>query len=320
VPFISTNFIDCSTGAILCNGLSAQVVDAPRFVVSGGPRTLTISTQVTAGTQGQPAGRFFFDGNDVDLGQQDLWAQQVRIGAANTGIAPELVLYQPDNGTKQFSVQSGDQTVRVFTSALGTTNQGYLLDTFVNPPFFSTINQSTALMAFYPSTNSGTIGVSTLSFMPPKVVAGAFTSLSTQIVAAANTPLTIAYTNTDLSIGGISFSTTAIVIPFDGVYEIGHSIQLDKSGGGVSPCDFWYRKNGVDVPNSASQTTVAGNAGEVLATVSLILPLAPGDKLELVMASSDATMSAAFFQSTVTTPYTRPAVPSLITNIKCLNY
>ncbi len=152
------------------------------------------------------------------------------------------------------------------------------------------------------------------------LVAGSFISLSTQGQAAADTPFAIAYTDTGFSIGGISFSTTAIVIPTTAVYEINHSVQLDKSGGGVSPCDFWLRNNGVDIPNSASQIVVQGTAGEVLATVSLILPLAANDKVEVVMASSDATMEATFFQSTVTTPYTRPAIPSLITNVKSLNY
>ena len=313
-PTLSTNLILCSTGAILTNGLSAQVVETQSLTINSS----IFSTSTTAGTQAQPAGRLILDGTDLDMGQNDLWAQQVRIGAANTGIAPELVLYQPDNGTKQFSVQSGDRTTRTFTSALGTGNPGYLLDTFVNPPFFSTLNQSTALLAFFPSTNSGTIGISTISVIPP-APAASFFSRSTQSVAI-NTPLVLYHEVAGASVGNsITQSTTAIVIGETGVYNVETSIQLDKPGGGTEIADFWFRKNGIDIPDSASQITIQGSTGEVLANVSIFEAFAAGDKLEVILASPDAAVGATFFQSTVTTPYTRPAIPSVITNIKRLN-
>jgi hypothetical protein len=102
------------------------------------------------------------------------------------------------------------------------------------------------------------------------------------------------------------------------VYDIATSIQFDKSGPGVTAADFWFRKNGTDIPDSASQITIQGNTGECLGNVSIFEQFAAGDKLELVIASADNTLAATFFQSTITTPYTRPAVPSVITNIKKL--
>jgi hypothetical protein len=116
----------------------------------------------------------------------------------------------------------------------------------------------------------------------------------------------------------ITQSTNTLVIGQAGVYDIETSIQFDKSGPGVTAADFWFRKNGVDIPDSASQITIQGNTGECLGNVSIFETFAAGDKLEIVIASADNTLAATFFQSTVTTPYTRPAVPSIITNIKKL--
>lgn len=161
------------------------------------------------------------------------------------------------------------------------------------------------------------ITISSINSKPWPLPAASFYSLSTQVVAA-NTPLPLWMEVPGVSLGGISLSTNAIVVSTSGTYEIQTSIQLDKAGGGTSECDFWFRKNGTDIPDSAYQITVQGTTGETLANVIIFETMAAGDKLEVVIASADNTMAATFFQSTVTTPYTRPAIPSIITNIKLL--
>jgi hypothetical protein len=278
-----------------------------------GLSSIVFSTAGTAGAQTQPAGRLMIGGNDLDLGQQDLWAQQVRIGAANTGITAELILYQPDNGTKQIFVQSSDRTMRIATSALGTTNQGYFLDSFVNPPIFSTINNSTCMMSYFPSTNSGTIGVSTLAVIPPIQVYGGFYSSTSQTVAGANTITPLTYNSQSLNVGGLTYAGSTIVVPIAGTYEITHSIQFDTSSGGTNEAYFWLKKNGTDIPQSASIVSIVNN-GDTLGTISLLDTAAAGDQYAVCMASADANMTAkavgisSFF----------PAIPSLITNIKRL--
>jgi hypothetical protein len=286
-----------------------------------GLSTVTLSTVGTAGTQSQPAGRLVMSGNDLDLGQQDIWCQQIRVGAGNPGgSAPSEVVFYNPNGTlvRSLGLGNNDLTIRVQSTINVGTNNGYILDTTYNPPFFSTIaGTSTALMAVFPSTTAGVFGASTLSFLPPNPAA-AFFSRSTQTVAA-NTPLTLWHEVAGVSLGSaITQSTNTLVIGQAGVYDIETSIQFDKSGGGVTTADFWFRKNGVDIPDSASQITIQGNNNETLGNVSILESFAAGDKLEVVIASADNTLAATFFQSTVTTPYTRPAVPSIITNIKKL--
>jgi hypothetical protein len=259
-----------------------------------------------------------FVNTDLNLGNNDLYAQQIRLGRGQVDNFAEILMYGNDGSTKNLLTGSADRTFRIASSS-APVGPGYVLDTALNAPFFSTINQSTSMMAYFPSSIANTIGVSTISFIPPKVVAGAFISQSTQTVLAADTPLAISYDTATFATGGINFSTTAIVIPAPGIYELSVSIQLDKIGGGTSPCDFWFQKNGTSITNSASRTTVQGNTGEVLATVSIFEPCVANDKIEVLIASSDATMAATFFQSTIT-PYVRPAIPSIIVNAKCLNY
>lgn len=150
-------------------------------------------------------------------------------------------------------------------------------------------------------------------------VFGEFLTTGSVPVAAANTPTVIPLdTNTvgnfvSLNAGGIRVAET-------GLYKLYLSLQLDKSGGGTDPCDFWVRVNGNDVANTASQVTLQGNTGEILGNVSLYLSLNANDTIEIVFASSDASMTATYFPAWVTPgdPYDRPAIPAVIANIQLL--
>lgn len=153
----------------------------------------------------------------------------------------------------------------------------------------------------------------------PVHVFGSFYSTASQTVAAANQDTTLTLNQNPVG-NGMSLNTGAIQVAYPGAYEFTASIQLDKSGGGVSFCDFWFRVNGNDVPDSASQTTIQGTNGEALATVSTIIVLNALDLVNLVFASDDATMTATYFPATTAPPdpYTRPAVPSIIVTVKLL--
>ena len=171
--------------------------------------------------------------------------------------------------------------------------------------------------------NSGSAGtvlrnINTINNTVPFIYGGFFDS-SSHTVTAANTP-TVIPVRSVASKNGIDVSGNGIKVPYTGTYEWIPSIQFDKSGGGVSPCDFWARKNGVDIPSSASQITVQGNNGETLGTVGLIVDMSANDLFELYFASSDNTMTATAFPALTTPgdPYDRPAIPSVILNAKLL--
>lgn len=151
---------------------------------------------------------------------------------------------------------------------------------------------------------------------------GTFSSNVTQLVSNANIPTDISHNTIDVSSGGVDISSNGgIILPVAGDYLISISIQLDKSGGGTTSCDFWLRLNGVDIPRSASQVTVQGTNGETLANVTTISTATAGQVLTVVFASADNTMAATAFPAwtTPTDPYDRPAIPSIITTVRLLN-
>jgi hypothetical protein len=158
----------------------------------------------------------------------------------------------------------------------------------------------------------------------PLFINGAFSDTTTQLQTGgvANTPTAITFNTTDVT-NGISLGTptSRIVVSKAGLYEFIYSIQFDKSGGGTSPVDVWLRKNGNNIPNSASQVVVAGTNGETVLSVPYMLTLAANDFIEVVFASSDATMAVSTFPATTAPPdpFTRPAVPSIITTMKLLS-
>lgn len=157
-------------------------------------------------------------------------------------------------------------------------------------------------------------------FPPTAKLFGSFSLNQTKVVTAANTPTVIPYDTIEASRGITYTNSSQIVIPTKGFYELNWSIQLDKSGGGTSACDIWLRKNGVDIPRSAGQVVVVAQNGETLPFVNYFLYLEAGDHIQVVFASADATMAATYFPawSTPTNPYTRPAIPAIITTIKYL--
>lgn len=317
---VSANTIDTydTTNVIFNSPAVISSLTVSSIVVSGAS-SITLATTATAGPRGQPAGRALWSGQDLDLQGNDLWAQQIKLGATTGSGNNEFQLYNAVGNLNNYwamnwSIQ--DRTVRVQNNEQGT-GFGYMLDTTVNRPLFSTINFSTSLMAFFPSTTASTIGVSTMTVIPPiEFYASAYASTS-QTVLGANTPTEANYTTETINKGGFTVAGSTITVPAPGTYSITHSAQFNTTSGGTNQVDFWIRKNGIDIVNSASKESVSNN-GEVLGTIELIDIASAGDQYGFTFASSDANMQIAFFNSTITTPYTRPGIPSIITNIKRL--
>ena len=151
---------------------------------------------------------------------------------------------------------------------------------------------------------------------PYNATYGQFSSTITQIVLGANTPTPITYNTTEIAFGtkyDTAF-TSRIVVSLAGIYKFAYSIQLDKTGGGTSPVDFFIRVNGNDVPRSTSRTVVVGQNGENFVYCEYILSLGSLSYVEVLMYSPDNTMSAKYFPAVIGPPDV-PEVPSIITTI-----
>lgn len=166
-------------------------------------------------------------------------------------------------------------------------------------------------------------GVSTINSRP-LFINGSFYSTATQLQTGgvANTPTPITFNNTVVSNGiAITGTPSELKVTQTGLYEFAFSCQLDKTGPGVDVCDVWLRKNNIDLPETGSQIVVAGNNGETVLTVPFYLNLAANDVIEVVFASGEATMAITAFPAWTTPgdPYDRPAVPSIIANMKLIS-
>ena len=315
IPILSNSIASISSlnvSSTTANFISASGITTSSITLNG-PSTITLGTAAATGGQGQPAGRGLWTGQDLDLGQNDLWANQVRVGAG-IGVAttnPEIVLYAQNGNTYFLNAGNSDRTWRTYTSASGAGTQGYMLDTIINAPFFSTIGTNLTLQAWFPSSVNSTIGISTLAVATPVDFFCSAYSSTSQTVLAANTPTPINYNTTTINQGGFIVSGSTITVAVAGTYEINYSIQFNTTSGGTNTVDFWFRKNGADIVNSASRVTVANNA-QNLGTISLFDTANAGDTYAAIFESADANMAAGWFPATGTVP----GIPSIITNIK----
>lgn len=156
----------------------------------------------------------------------------------------------------------------------------------------------------------------------PVFINGQFisTTSQTQTGGVANTPTPILFTASGPA-NGISIGSPAseLVVSQTGQYQFIYSAQVDKSGGGTDLVFIWLRKNGTDIPETCTQFSLVGPAGEVGPCVPYILTLTAGDAVEVVFASPDATMTILAVPAS-TSPYVRPAIPGMIAvmNLMCV--
>ena len=149
---------------------------------------------------------------------------------------------------------------------------------------------------------------------PQPLPYGCFLSTQNQTVAGANINTPLTYNVTDLA-SQTYISGSKIYVEASGVYRVLFTVQTDTTSGGSQTVIIFFRKNGVNIANSASTFTIANNA-ENIAVCEIIVSLLYGDYIEVVMQSSDAGMKASYFAAGGVAPNTYPAVPSIITVIQ----
>lgn len=150
---------------------------------------------------------------------------------------------------------------------------------------------------------------------PNSILYGAFSDTTSQTPAAINTPYAITMNTTDL-VDGIYLGspTSRIYCPKSSVYNFQFSLQLSSSNASLKTIAIWARINGVDVANSATRITISGSGTLQVAAWNFVLPLNAGQYFELVWATDDTTIALAY-SAAQTSPYARPAVPSVIMTV-----
>jgi hypothetical protein len=152
---------------------------------------------------------------------------------------------------------------------------------------------------------------------------GAFSSSITQTALAANTAYYMSFNtvetsnNVTIANNGVG-NPTRITVSQAGSYEIGWSPQVHRSTGTQTTVAMWLTLNresgGGNVLRSTSTTDVGGSVKTLLPYVSIILPLAAGDYIEIAWSADDANTDLLALPAQGSP--SRPAAPSVIANVK----
>lgn len=143
---------------------------------------------------------------------------------------------------------------------------------------------------------------------------GSFYDSTNQTLANTTTAYTIALGTTDIVNGVTMVSGNQMTFANTGKYSVQFSLQLSNSASLPHDATVWLRKNGTDIPASASQVTVDGTHGGLnghfILMVNYVLALTAGDYIQLVWRAAD---TAVFIEAIAAgTSPTRPAAPSVI--------
>jgi hypothetical protein len=96
-------------------------------------------------------------------------------------------------------------------------------------------------------------------------------------------------------------------VQYDGVYNIQFSVQLDQTSGAGSHIFIWFRKNGVDIPYSASEVAIQGSLAEAIPSWNFVVDMNAGDHLNVMyLVDNDAVYLKAVAPNTI------PGIPSVI--------
>jgi hypothetical protein len=137
-----------------------------------------------------------------------------------------------------------------------------------------------------------------------------------QAVPSATTALAIPYDTTDSS-NQISLDpadSSKVVFSVAGYYNIQFSLQLLNARSSIDNVTLWFRKNGVDIPNTAGVATVpigpGTSLGAIITAWNIVTPINAGDYIQLMMASDSGNTVAGTYPPG--TAPVHPVSPSVI--------
>ncbi len=147
---------------------------------------------------------------------------------------------------------------------------------------------------------------------------GSFWDTTDQTIASTTTAYVVTLNNADANNDGVSVvSNSQLTVANAAVYRISVSYQFVNTDSQAHDVVFWFRKNGVDIPDSASKVTVpsthGGALGHQVTMVEIVQTLAAGDYVQLAW-SADSTSIKIETLPAGTTPV-HPEIPSVIVTV-----
>ena len=141
---------------------------------------------------------------------------------------------------------------------------------------------------------------------------GAFHDSTTQTAAVINTAYPITLGFTDISVGVTRGTPTSrVYVDRPGAYDFQFSLQLNKTSAAAKNVWIWCRINGANVPDSATQLTLAGSSAAAVAAWNFVLNMNAGDYFELVWSTDDTACQIVSIASAAPVP----GIPSVILTV-----
>jgi hypothetical protein len=178
---------------------------------------------------------------------------------------------------------------------------------------------------FYTNGSVGTSGqvlISQGAGLPPTWTSalapfyGSFYDVNSQTTLGTTEEL-MQFGTTDISVGVTIVNNglgdpTRITVASTGVYNIQFSAQLTKTGGSTGDVYIYLKKNGIIVPNSNTQLTLANNGHYVVASWNFFVQLNAGQYAEIAWYSTNANVELHYNAIPVVG---LPAIPSIILTV-----
>lgn len=106
-----------------------------------------------------------------------------------------------------------------------------------------------------------------------------------------------------------------ITVPDTGIFDLQFSAQLKNTDNAQQDATIWFRIDGVDVPNSATQITIparksAGIYGYAVAAWNIYLEMNANQYVEIVWLPTSTTVTVEALPASLSPAY--PAIPSVI--------
>ena len=120
---------------------------------------------------------------------------------------------------------------------------------------------------------------------------GNFWDTTTQTITSTTTAYVIGLNSADPQNDGVVVTGGNKIVPTTpGVYNVSLSVQLSNAAVQLHDATFWFRKNGTDVPASASVLTVpnshGGTNGRIIFYVDIVFRLDPSDYIQLMWSAT----------------------------------
>lgn len=127
------------------------------------------------------------------------------------------------------------------------------------------------------------------------------------------------FNSTDVADGVTLASGSRLTVPNTGVYNLQFSAQLKNVTNAQEDATIWFRINGVDVPNSATQVTVPARKsalifGYLVAAWNIYLDMTAGQYVEIIWLPTSTSVTVEALPASVSPAY--PAIPSVIATIQ----